>query len=52
MLGTYFRENKDIIKVYSIVVIKGVMQDIINIVLEYNRHIILVYCLTSDTDPI
>ena len=35
----FFREDKDIIKVYSTVVIKGVIQNIVNIVLEYKGHI-------------
>ena len=40
MLGACFKKNKDIIKIYSVVVVKGVMQNMFNIILKYNRYII------------
>jgi len=40
MLSACFREDKDIIKVRSAVVIKGVMQNMVNIVLEYSGCVI------------
>ena len=40
MLSIYFRENKDIIKVCSIVVVKGIIQNIVNIVLKYSGRVI------------
>jgi hypothetical protein len=40
ILGTSFLKNKDIIKIYNIVIVKSIMQTIVNIVLEYSRCII------------
>jgi len=40
MLGAYFKKDKDVIKVGSIVVIKGVIYNMVNIVLEYSGYVI------------
>ena len=40
MLSVCFKKDKVIIKVYSAVVIKDVIQNIVNIVLECSGHVI------------